>query len=78
MVTVASLAKAGIDAIARVGDESLVQATEDLLRSYPATEVIFVTGPPETDEAGEHAVSDLQDRLRVPLRRVIDRGPANG
>ena len=75
VVTVASLAKAGVDAVARVGDEDLVQATEDQLRSYPATEVIFVTGPPATDEAGEHAVNDLEGRLHVPLRRVIDSGP---
>ena len=78
VVTVASLAKAGVDAVARVGDEDLIQATEDQLRSYPATEVIFVTGPPETDEAGEQAVSDLRGRLGVPLRRVIDSGPAAG
>ena len=75
VVSVASLAKAGVDAVARVGDEDLVQATEDQLRSYPATEVIFVTGPPATDEAGEHAVNDLEGRLHVPLRRVIDSGP---
>ena len=55
-----------------------IQATEDQLRSYPATEVIFVTGPPEADEAGEHAVSDLRGRLRVPLRRVIDSGTGAG
>ena len=78
VVTVASLAKAGVDAVARVGDEDLVQATEDQLRSYPATEVIFVTGPPETDEAGEDAVNDLRSRLRVPLRRVIDSGTGAG
>lgn len=78
VVTVASLAKAGIDAVARVGDEDLIQATEDQLRSYPATEVVFVTGPPATDEAGERAVSDLRDRLRVPLRRVIDSGTSGG
>lgn len=72
VVTVASLAKAGVDAIARVGDEDLVQATEDQLRSYPATEVIFVTGPPESDPAGARAVADLESRLRVPLLRVID------
>jgi hypothetical protein len=78
VVSVASLAKAGVDAVARVGDEDLVQATEDQLRSFSATEVIFVTGPPETDPAGDRAVADLQSRLRVPLRRVIDSGQAAG
>src|SRR4029079_11523436 len=37
VLTLASLAKAGIDAKARVGDEDVVQAVDDELRSYPAT-----------------------------------------
>jgi hypothetical protein len=37
VATVAALAKAGIAAEARVGDEDVVQATEDQLQSYPAT-----------------------------------------
>ena len=39
VITVASLAKAGIEAEARVGDEDLVQAVEDQLQSFAATEV---------------------------------------
>src|SRR6185436_7824490 len=45
--TVAALAKAGVAAEARVGDEDVVQAVEDQLQSYPATEVLLV------DEGGD-------------------------
>ena len=44
VATVAALAKAGIAAEARVGDEDVVQAIEDQLQSYPATEVVLVSG----------------------------------
>lgn len=71
VLSVASLAKAGVDSTARVGDEDLVQATEDELRSFPATEVVFVTGPPESDEAGNRAVANLRARLALPLRHVV-------
>ena len=43
VVSVAALAAAGIEAEARVGDEDLVQAVEDQLGSFPATEVILVS-----------------------------------
>ena len=71
VVSVASLAKAEIGAEARVGDNDLIQATEDQLRDFPATRVILVTGPPEEDQAGEHAAKELNRRLAVPLIRVI-------
>ncbi len=44
VATVAALAKAGIAAEARVGDEDVVQAIEDQLQSFPATEVVLVSG----------------------------------
>lgn len=70
VITVASLAKAGIAAEARVGDEDLVQAVEDQLQTYPATEVILVTGGPE-DEAGNAAAVELEDRLRAGFRHLV-------
>jgi len=76
VVTVASLAKAGIAAEARVGDESLVQAVEDQLQSFPATEVVLVTGAAAEDPEGEAAAADLGSRLRVELRRVEVSGRA--
>ena len=35
VATVAALAKAGVEAEARVGDEDVVQAVEDQLQTYP-------------------------------------------
>jgi hypothetical protein len=70
VLSAASLAKAGIAASARVGDEDLRQGTEDVLRSFPATEVVFVTGTRGEDSAGEAAIADLQSRLLVPSRRL--------
>jgi hypothetical protein len=75
VISVASLAKAGIAAEARVGDEDLVQAVEDQLQSFAATEVVLVTGSAGEDPAGEAAAVELEPRLRVGFRRLV-RGPA--
>lgn len=69
VLSAATLAKAGIHATARVGDEDLVQMTEDVLRTYPATEVVLVGGG-ERDPHGEQAEIELRDRLRVPFRAI--------
>ena len=72
VMTVAALAKAGVAAEARVGDEDIVQAVEDQLQSYPATEVVLVSG--EGDEA-EEAAAELRSRLRVEFHHVeLSRG----
>lgn len=78
VVTVASLAKAGIEAEARVGDEDLVQAVEDQVQSFAATAVILVTGSPAEDPAGEAAATELKSRLRAEFRRLLVSGPAAG
>jgi hypothetical protein len=67
VITVAALAKAGVAAEARVGDEDIVQAVEDQLQSYPATEVVLVSG--EGDEAGQ-AAEELRSRLRAEFHHV--------
>jgi hypothetical protein len=71
VLTVASLAKAGIAAEARVGDEDLVQAVEDQLGSFPATEVILATGADEEDPGGAAAAAELSSRLRAGFRRLV-------
>jgi len=71
VVTVASLAKAGVEAEARVGDEDIVQAVEDQIGSYPATEVVLVTADAETDPDAERAAAELRERLSVPLDRFV-------
>jgi hypothetical protein len=62
VATVAALAKAGIEAEARVGDEDVVQAVQDQLRTYPATEVVLVSA----DGSDRSAASELDRRL-TPL-----------
>jgi len=67
VATVAALAKAGIAAEARVGDEDIVQATEDQLQSFPATEVVLVSG--DGDDCDE-AIAELGSRLRASFSQV--------
>lgn len=75
VITVASLAKAGIAAEARVGDEDPVQAVEDQLESFAATAVVLVGGDAEEDPAGEAAAGELARRLRTEFRRLVVSGP---
>lgn len=74
VISVASLATAGIEAEARVGDEDLVQAVEDQLGSFPASEVILVSAAGEDDEDTAAAARELRARLRTGFRWVS--GPA--
>jgi hypothetical protein len=66
VATVAALAKAGIVAEARVGDEDVVQAVEDQLGSFPATDVVLVE-----DGGAEAAAAELRDRLQPEFRRIV-------
>lgn len=73
VLTVAALAKTGVAAEARVGDEDVVQAVEDELQTYPATEVVLVSG---TGEAAGDAAVALRSRLRARFHHVqLDSGP---
>jgi hypothetical protein len=71
VVSVASLAKAGIAAEARVGDEDLVQAVEDTVGSFAATDVILVTGDDDGDPSAATAAAELEARLRARFRRLV-------
>ncbi len=66
VVSVASLTLAGVDASARVGDEDLVQAVEDALVTFNATEVFLLTRG-EVDPA---TVEQLRERLLPPFHHV--------
>jgi hypothetical protein len=67
VATVAALAKAGVTAEARVGDEDVVQAVEDQLQSYPATDVLLV----DRGEDGEdRAAVELRSRLEARFQRL--------
>ena len=76
VITVASLAKAGIAAQARVGDEDLVQAVEDTLQSFPATDVILVSAGEDQDPGAAAAAAELRSRLRARFRHLLVNGPA--
>jgi hypothetical protein len=69
VLSAASLAKAGIAAQGRVGDEDLVQMVEDELGSFAATEVILVGAGGGCEE--------LDSRLCVPFRRLVVDPPAH-
>jgi hypothetical protein len=77
VISVASLAAAGIEAEARVGDEDVVQAVEDQLGSFPASEVILVGARGDEGKGLAVAADELGARLQVPFRWVAT-GPAAG
>jgi hypothetical protein len=71
VISVASLARAGVVAEARVGDEDIVQAVEDQVGSYAATEVILVTAPDAEDPDAAQAAAELAGRLRTGFLRLV-------
>jgi hypothetical protein len=73
---VAALTKAGISAEARVGDEDLVQAVEDQIGSFPATEVVLVSAAGEGERSTASAAAELESRLRPRFRWLRVSGPA--
>jgi hypothetical protein len=78
VITVASLAKAGVEAEARVGDEDLVQAVEDQIGSFAATEVILIMASEDQDPAAALAADELERRLRAEFRRLVLSDPEAG
>jgi hypothetical protein len=69
VITVASLAKVGVAADARVGDEDLVQAVEDAVGGFAASEVILVAGG--DDEEAARAARELESRLEPRFRCLL-------
>lgn len=67
VATVAALAKAGFEAEARVGDEDVVQAVEDQLQTYPATDVVLVGD----GAADEEAAAELESRLEAGFSHLV-------
>lgn len=70
VLSVAALAAADVEAHGKVGDADIVQAVEDTLASFPATDVVLVTGRREHDQPGARAVGELRRRLDRPLRHL--------
>lgn len=73
VLSLASLAGAGVAARACIGDEDVVQSIADRLQDYPATEVLLVSGAEERQAAAE----ELRGRLR-PRFRYLRCTPSSG
>ena len=67
VLSLASLAGAGVDATARIGDEDIVQTVADQINEYPATEVFLVTGASGPAAA---AAEQLRSRLHAPFHHL--------
>ena len=67
VLSAAALAAAGVEASARAGDEDVVQLVEDELRTFRATEVLYVGA------AEDAAARALDERLLVPFRTLAPR-----
>jgi hypothetical protein len=76
VISVASLAAAGVAAEARVGDEDVVQAVEDAVGAFPADEVVLVSAAAAADEGITKAAAELRERLRAEFRWIPVSGPA--
>jgi hypothetical protein len=72
-VSLAALATAGLDARGRVGDPDPTVATEDVLRTFPAERLVFVTEV--DDERAHRAAEDVRARSSLPVRHLA-LGPA--
>jgi hypothetical protein len=71
VATVAGLARAGIVAEARVGDEDFVQAVEDQLHGFRADEVILVSADASEGREAESAADELRSRLRAEFHHLV-------
>jgi hypothetical protein len=78
VISVASLARVGVVAEARVGDEDIVQAVEDQVGSFVATEVVLVTARDREDPDAARAAAELARRLRTGFRRLVVAAPPEG
>jgi hypothetical protein len=76
VIAIASLAKAGVAAEGRVGDEDLVQAVEDTVPAYAPSEVILVTAGDDDDPSAASAAAELAARLRPRFQRLTVSDPA--
>lgn len=70
--SLAALAAADVEARGQVGDAVPLQATEDMLRSFPAEEVVMVSAPPGEDRGAERTAAELQRRLAVPFAHLVN------
>jgi hypothetical protein len=70
VLSLGTLAAAGVEARGSVGDADPVQAVEDSLRAFAADEAIVVAEPVEGKGEGARTLTELRARLDLPLRLV--------
>jgi hypothetical protein len=70
VLSLAALTKAGLDAEVAVGDEDVVLAVEDELRTFPATDVILVTGSGEEEDGATEVAAELRARLQTDFLHI--------
>jgi hypothetical protein len=71
VASLATLAALGIDARGEVGDADPVQAIEDALRTWAATEIVVSTHPPGRSTWLERKVTSAAARFRLPVTHVV-------
>ena len=70
--SVAALRAVGIGAAGAVGDSDPVQAIEDALVEFPATEIVVSTHPPERSNWLEKRVVErATERFDLPITHVV-------
>jgi hypothetical protein len=67
VLALGALARAGVEAHTRIGDEDPVQAVADVVNSYPATGVVLVAAD---GKRGDADAAELRARLTVPFLRL--------
>jgi hypothetical protein len=68
-VSLATLTAADLDARGEVGDSEPLQATEDVLRTFPAQEIALVTDPGD-EEGNRSLLGEVRRRLDRPVKSM--------
>jgi hypothetical protein len=69
-LSLGALATTGVEARGQVGDTDPVQAVEDVLRTFPAQEVVFVGAPGRSRD-----LEEVRRRLDRPVRLLDAKAP---
>jgi hypothetical protein len=70
VLSLGTLAAAGVEGRGAVGDADAVQAVEDTLRQFSADEAVLVAAPVEAKGPEARTLAELRARLELPLRLV--------
>jgi hypothetical protein len=70
VLSLGTLAAAGVVGRGAVGDADAVQAVEDTLRQFSADEAVLVAAPVEAKGPEARTLAELRARLELPLRLV--------